>query len=97
MGLVVLSRSPVLSLRAAKKVQTSALLLCSTLICAEIQTCQLRRFFSFDSLAGYKNLKIFAHAGGGNQMFELERDFRALLRQAAFLKGVRKLSGLTDA
>jgi len=42
-------------------------------------------------------MKIFTHASGRDQMLELQRDFRTLLRQAAFFEGVGKLVGFANA
>src|SRR5579859_7489954 len=62
--------------------------------CAEIQTCHSSRPLCFNPFAGDHDVKTFSHPGGSDQMFELQSDFRALLRQTAFLKGIRKLSRL---
>jgi hypothetical protein len=42
-------------------------------------------------------VKALPHAGGRDQMFELECNFRALLRQPAIFKRVRKFIGLANA
>ena len=48
-------------------------------------------------LARHQNLKTFPHAGRRYQVLELQRDFGALLGQAAFFEGVRKLIRLSDS
>jgi hypothetical protein len=42
-------------------------------------------------------VKAFAHAGGGDQVLELQRDFRSFLRQAAFFKSISKLISFANA
>src|SRR5579862_5766694 len=46
---------------------------------------------------GNHDAKVFSHACGRNQMLQLERNFRTLLRQSAFLEGVRELICFADA
>src|SRR5271169_1064047 len=50
-----------------------------------------------DSLARDHYLKTLAHACRGDQVFELQRDFGALLRKAAVCEGVGKFVGLANA
>src|SRR6202021_1063864 len=54
-------------------------------------------FFFFDSLACDQHLEAFPPAGGGGEVLELERDFGALLGQAAVFEGVGKLGSFADA
>ncbi len=45
---------------------------------------------------GNQHVEGLSHAGGGNEMLELERHLGALLGEAAIFKGIGELVGLAD-
>ena len=63
----------------------------------EPQTAQCGQSLSTHAPAGNQHLKILSHADRGDQMFELKRNFRALLRDAAVFEGVGELIFLANA
>lgn len=65
--------------------------------CSELQAAQGRDLFSLYGAAGYEHLEGVSHADGRDEMLELEGDFSTLLRESAFLEGIRKLRALADS
>lgn len=63
----------------------------------ETQTAQTRHLSGIDPFTPDQDLKILSQAGRGDQVFELQCDFCAFLRQPALFKCIRELIIFSDS
>jgi len=61
------------------------------------ESAQSRHSLRFDSFGRDQHVEAFSHSGWSYQVLQLQRDFGALLRQAAVCEHIGKLIGLADS
>src|SRR5258706_15321093 len=64
---------------------------------AESQAAQPRNLLPLHTFRHYQHVKTLAHAGGRDEMLELQRNLRALLRRSGVAERVGKLVRFADA
>lgn len=63
---------------------------------SEAQACEIENRYFWYTLARQHDLEVFPHTGGGDQMFQLQRDLGLFLGQLAIFESVSKLIFFSD-